>query len=170
MPQSSWLFQIDIYRLFFRDFYTHFWIWPVHWRNYRSFWCLHHHSPSSNCSEQFQQLLQDQIVAQRSRHQETRQAHSHQQFNQRVCSYRCCSVIPFRPSSLVCSSPRHLCLTCLLDLLILRVPALRAFWDLEKTVLHEIHVSGTVLWSPTISNSPTCMYISKNLRQWKPCQ
>ena len=28
-----------------------------------------------------------------------------------------------------------------------RVPALRAFWDLEKTVLHEIRVSGTVLWS-----------------------
>ena len=26
-----------------------------------------------------------------------------------------------------------------------RVPALRAFWDLEKTVLHEIRVSGTVL-------------------------
>ena len=25
-----------------------------------------------------------------------------------------------------------------------RVPALRAFWDLEKTVLHEILVSGTV--------------------------
>jgi hypothetical protein len=25
-----------------------------------------------------------------------------------------------------------------------RVPALRAFWDLEKTVLHEIRVSGTV--------------------------
>ena len=30
-----------------------------------------------------------------------------------------------------------------------RVPALRVFWDLEKTVLHETHVSGTVLWSPT---------------------
>ena len=26
-----------------------------------------------------------------------------------------------------------------------RVPALRTFWDLEKTVLHEIRVSGTVL-------------------------
>ena len=24
-----------------------------------------------------------------------------------------------------------------------------AFWDLEKTVLHEIRVSGTILWSPT---------------------
>ena len=41
-----------------------------------------------------------------------------------------------------------------------RVPALRAFWDLEKTVLHEILVSGTVLWSPTNANSPTYMYIS----------
>ena len=29
-----------------------------------------------------------------------------------------------------------------------RVPALRVFWDLEKTVLHETRVSGTVLWSP----------------------
>ena len=28
-----------------------------------------------------------------------------------------------------------------------RFPALRAFWDLEKTVLHEIRISGTVLWS-----------------------
>ena len=34
-------------------------------------------------------------------------------------------------------------------------PALRAFWDLKKTVLHEICVSGTVLWSPTSANSPT---------------
>ena len=25
------------------------------------------------------------------------------------------------------------------------VPALRPFWDLEKTVLHEIRVSGTVI-------------------------
>ena len=35
-----------------------------------------------------------------------------------------------------------------------RVPALCAFWDLEKTVLHEIRVSGTVLWSPTNANPP----------------
>ena len=35
-----------------------------------------------------------------------------------------------------------------------RVPALRVFWDLEKTVLHEIRVSGTVLWSSTNANSP----------------
>ena len=41
------------------------------------------------------------------------------------------------------------------------VPALRAFWDLEKTVLHEIRVSETVLWSPTNTNSPTYMYISQ---------
>ena len=26
-----------------------------------------------------------------------------------------------------------------------RVPALRVFWDLEKSVLHETRVSGTVL-------------------------
>ena len=44
---------------------------------------------------------------------------------------------------------------------ILRVPALLAFWDLEKTVLHETRVSGTVLWSPTDSNSPTYTYISQ---------
>ena len=36
-----------------------------------------------------------------------------------------------------------------------RVPTLRTFWDLEKTVLHEIRVSGTVMWSPTNANSPT---------------
>ena len=36
-----------------------------------------------------------------------------------------------------------------------RVPALRAFWDLEKNVLHEIRVSGTVLCSPNNANSPT---------------
>ena len=29
--------------------------------------------------------------------------------------------------------------------IIQRVPALRAFWDLEKTVLRKIRVSGTVL-------------------------
>ena len=41
-----------------------------------------------------------------------------------------------------------------------RAPTLRAFWDLEKTLLHETRVSGTVIWSPTNSNSPTYMYIS----------
>ena len=30
-----------------------------------------------------------------------------------------------------------------------RVPALHAFWDLEKTVLNEIRVSGTVVNPPT---------------------
>ena len=34
---------------------------------------------------------------------------------------------------------------CALYYNVQRVPALRAFWDLEKTVLHEILVSGTVL-------------------------
>ena len=42
-----------------------------------------------------------------------------------------------------------------------RVPALRVFWDLEKTVLHETRVSGTVLWSPTNANSPTYTYLRK---------
>ena len=30
----------------------------------------------------------------------------------------------------------------------------RAFWDLEKNVLHEIRVSGTVLQSPTTTKIP----------------
>ena len=44
-----------------------------------------------------------------------------------------------------------------------RVPALRVFWDLEKTVLHETRVSWTVLWSPTNANSPTYTYISQKM-------
>ena len=44
-----------------------------------------------------------------------------------------------------------------------RVPALRAFWDLEKTMLHETRVSGTVLWFPTNANSPTYPYISQKM-------
>ena len=52
---------------------------------------------------------------------------------------------------------------CGLDIIIgiQRVNALRVFWDLEKTVLHETRVSGTVLWSPTNANSPTYTYISQ---------
>ena len=42
-----------------------------------------------------------------------------------------------------------------------RVPALRVFWDSEKTVLHETRVSGTVLWSLTNANSPTYTFISQ---------
>ena len=42
-----------------------------------------------------------------------------------------------------------------------RVPALRAFWDLEKTVLHEIRVSGTVVNPLLTRKSPTCTYISQ---------
>ena len=42
-----------------------------------------------------------------------------------------------------------------------RVPALRAFWDLEKTVLHEIRVSGTVGGPLLTRKSPTCTYISQ---------
>ena len=44
-----------------------------------------------------------------------------------------------------------------------RVPALRVFWDLEKTVLHETRVSGTVLWSPTNANSPTYTKITNTV-------
>ena len=49
----------------------------------------------------------------------------------------------------------------LMTFIVQRVPALRVFWDLEKTVLHEIRVSGAVLWSPTNANSPTYTYISQ---------
>ena len=41
-----------------------------------------------------------------------------------------------------------------------RVPALRAFWDLEKTVLYEIRVSGTVVNPLLTRKSPICTYIS----------
>ena len=44
------------------------------------------------------------------------------------------------------------------------VPVLRAFWDLEKTMLHEICVPGTVLWSPTNAKTSTCTYISQKTR------
>ena len=40
-----------------------------------------------------------------------------------------------------------------------RVPALRAFWDLENTVLHEICVSGTVVGPLLTQKSPTFKYI-----------
>ena len=45
--------------------------------------------------------------------------------------------------------------------LLQRVHALRAFWDLEKTILHEICVSGTVLQSPTTMKISTYMYMSQ---------
>ena len=41
-----------------------------------------------------------------------------------------------------------------------RVPALRVFWDLEKTMLHETRVSGTVLWSPNNAKIPQ-MHVHK---------
>ena len=50
---------------------------------------------------------------------------------------------------------------CEVYIYVQRVPALRTFWDLEKTVSDEIRVSGTVLWSPTNPNSPTYTYINK---------
>ena len=43
-----------------------------------------------------------------------------------------------------------------------RVPALRGFWDLEKTALRKIHVSGTVGGPLLMQKSPTCAYISQN--------
>ena len=56
---------------------------------------------------------------------------------------------------------------CKNQLQIQRVPALCSFWDLEKIMLHEIRVRGTVLWSPTNAKIPTCMYISQKL--WFSC-
>ena len=50
----------------------------------------------------------------------------------------------------------------------LSVPALRVFWDLEKTVLHEICVSGTVGDPQLTQKSPTCTYISQKTWEWKP--
>ena len=44
-----------------------------------------------------------------------------------------------------------------------RVPTLCAFWDLEKTVFHEIRVSGTVVSPPLMQKSPTYTYISQKL-------
>ena len=49
-----------------------------------------------------------------------------------------------------------------------RVPTLRTFWDLEKNVLHEIRVSGTVGGPLVTQKSPTCRYISQKLIEWKP--
>ena len=44
------------------------------------------------------------------------------------------------------------------------VPNLCGIWDLNKTALHEICVSGTV-GSPLLTRkSPTCVYISQKLR------
>ena len=41
-----------------------------------------------------------------------------------------------------------------------RVPALRAFLDLEKTVLHEIHVSGTVV-NPLLMRKSPILHVHK---------
>ena len=41
-------------------------------------------------------------------------------------------------------------------------PRLTRILGLGKTVLHETHVSGTVLWFPTNANSLTFTYISQN--------
>ena len=51
-------------------------------------------------------------------------------------------MFPFFPSS---AHTANIYYTITVRNLIQKVPALRAFWDLEKTVLHEIRVSGTVL-------------------------
>ena len=66
-----------------------------------------------------------------------------------------------------CYPVRHsytLIYQALIPFILQRVPALRVFWDLEKTVLHETRVSGTVLWSPTNAHSPTYMHISQ--KRW----
>ena len=42
-------------------------------------------------------------------------------------------------------SSMHLTFLLNTNVIVQRVPALCAFWDLEKTVLHEINVSGTVV-------------------------
>ena len=55
--------------------------------------------------------------------------------------------------------------------MIQRVPALHGFWDLEKTALQKIHVSGTVgspyLWSAWVYSQKTKislgMFLTKNL-------
>ena len=45
-----------------------------------------------------------------------------------------------------------------------RVPTLRGFWDLKKTALHKIFVSGTVGGFPLTQRLPTCAYISQKLQ------
>ena len=52
----------------------------------------------------------------------------------------------------------------LLNLRIQRVPALRGFWDLKKTALRKIRVSGTVGDPLLTRKSPTCAYISQKPR------
>ena len=52
----------------------------------------------------------------------------------------------------------------LISMDIQRVPALRAFWDLEKTVLHGIRVSGTVGGPLLTRKSQYCRYISQ--KRW----
>ena len=47
-------------------------------------------------------------------------------------------------------------------------PALLASWFLEKTVLRENRVSGTVLMIQLMQNSTSCAYIGQNLRKKKP--
>ena len=54
--------------------------------------------------------------------------------------------------------------TALHEVGIQRVPTLRAFWDLEKTVLNEIRVSGTVVSPLLTRKSPTCTY--KSQKPW----
>ena len=44
----------------------------------------------------------------------------------------------------------------LLETMVQSVPALRAFWDLKKTELYEIRVSGTVVGLLLTRKSPTC--------------
>ena len=47
----------------------------------------------------------------------------------------------------------HNCMQTKVILLVQKVPALRAFWDLGKTMLHKIRVSGTVV-NPLLTQNP----------------
>ena len=49
-----------------------------------------------------------------------------------------------------------------LKIYVQRVPNLRTFWDLEKTVSHEIHASGNVVGPLLMRKSPTCTHKTKN--------
>ena len=57
--------------------------------------------------------------------------------------------------------PNILSTTGARDMAVQRVPALRGFWDLKKTVLCKIHISGTVEDPLLTRKSPTCTYISR---------
>ena len=83
-------FQLVKFAFWFRLFHSHIWIWKVHRRHLCRVWCFHHYPAGSRGGQQLQQLLQDPIVAKRSRPQKARQAHEYiwQRNKQRSRSYR----------------------------------------------------------------------------------